>query len=317
MRYYNHSHLLYKKGFSIIINQWGNPIQESTCYYFDYDQRKSSINMEFPHLHSFYEMMILLSPKAKHYIAGIPYDIVSNDIVLLPPAVLHQSEYYPGEPSDRIIINFMYPQSELQNNPVYSQLLSLFDTPVPVFRFNEIDQQRLFHSLNDIVRIAEQDVPLQIREFMIHNKFEEFLFDFWSLRDQNIYATSHSNNPLEERIHMITNYIHLHYNQKLSLSSLAEHFYISNCYLSHQFKEVTGYTVNEYIQLTRTRNVQYLLSNSRDTISNIALQAGFTSFSQFNRVFRKICQMSPSEYQKQAFNTPYQISSWNSPKKED
>ena len=110
MKYYHSSPVLYEKGFSIIINDVAVPTEDSTLYYFDYDQRSQSVNMEFPHFHIFYEMMILLSPKAYHFVEGKRYDMVSNDIILLPPSVLHQSVYLPGPPSDRIVIGFMLPR---------------------------------------------------------------------------------------------------------------------------------------------------------------------------------------------------------------
>ena len=110
MKPYPDSVLNYEKGFSIIINELKTPVENSICYYFDYDARSYSVNMSFPHMHMFYEIMILLSPKAYHFIAGKPYSIINNDIVLLAPAILHQTEYLPGPPSDRIIINFMVPK---------------------------------------------------------------------------------------------------------------------------------------------------------------------------------------------------------------
>ena len=88
MKPYHNSPLLYEKGFSIIINDMAMPMENSTLYYFDYDQRSQSVNMEFPHFHIFYEMMILLSPKAYHFVEGKRYDMVSNGIILLPPSIL-------------------------------------------------------------------------------------------------------------------------------------------------------------------------------------------------------------------------------------
>ena len=40
---------------------------------------------------------------------------------------------------------------------------------------------------------------------------------------------------------------------------------------------------------------------SKITISDITAHCGFTSFSQFNRVFRKFCGESPSDYRKSRF----------------
>ena len=64
-------------------------------------------------------------------------------------------------------------------------------------------------------------------------------------------------------------------------------------------KDTTGFTLTDYIQMTRVRNVQSLLINTDIPITDAALTCGFTSFSQFNRVFRKHIGMAPSQFRKQ------------------
>ena len=54
------------------------------------------INMEFQHSHRFHEIMIPLSPDAIHFIEGVPYSLEEGDIVLLPPTILHRTEYPTG-----------------------------------------------------------------------------------------------------------------------------------------------------------------------------------------------------------------------------
>jgi AraC-like DNA-binding protein len=80
---------------------------------------------------------------------------------------------------------------------------------------------------------------------------------------------------------------------------LAQKFFVSSCYLSHQFKDVTGFTVTDYIQMTRVRNVQALLVGTQIPITEASLRCGFNSFSQFNRIFRKHIGVAPSVYRKQ------------------
>ncbi len=304
MKCYHNSSLLYQRGFSIIVNDVVVPIENSTFYYFDYDSRKHSVNMEFPHLHIFYELMILLSPKAYHFVDGKRYDIAANDIVLLAPSHLHQSEYLPGPPSDRIIIDFMLPKQANSYTGGYQEILSVFNRPVPVMRFHGEEQKLLFQKLNEIVAISQTVYQPNVRSLMVHTKFTEFLFLLYSLKDQDCYVPN-VENGIKEKIYTITNYIHTHYQEDLSLSSLADTFYISSYYLSHQFKEITSYTVVQYIQLTRLKNAQYLLLNSNMKITQIAEATGFSSFSQFNRVFRKFCGMSPSDYKISAHQSSY------------
>ena len=98
----------------------------------------------------------------------------------------------------------------------------------------------------------------------------------------------------------VSSYIHAHYNEDISLEFLSENFFISSSYLSREFKQVTGFNLSNYIQLTRIKNAQYRLVSSNDKISIIAQECGFSSFSQFNRVFNKIAGTSPREYRQTA-----------------
>lgn len=295
MQTYSDSHLLYQKGFSVIINDFATPVEESNFYYFDYDHRWQSGSMSFPHFHNFFELMILLSPKARHSINGKLYDIQNNDIVLLAPSVLHRSEFRAGPPSDRIAIDFMLPKHLLDSNQAYQELLSVFHTPVPVFRFSSEYQKTLFQPLNEIVRISSQDTDHNIKNLMIQQKFTEFLYLLWHLQDYNIYQ-ARTEDGMEAKIRDVAAYIHNHYKEDLSLELLSKEFYLSVYYLAHQFKAITGYTILNYIQLVRIRNAQHLLLNSSLKVTEIAARTGFSSSSQFNRVFQKLCGISPTTY---------------------
>lgn len=278
-----------------------NDIENSLFYFFDFDIRSTQKNMEFEHLHSFYEIHILLSPIATHFIEGIPYRIRTNDFVLLSPSRLHKT-FYPSEtPSKRLVITFMYRDDGYGFKDTYEKLLTPFYESVPIFRFPDAQQKVLVHILNEIVAVSHQAGAQEMTgayELMVHSLFTQFLYYLKDFSNYNIYETENPKDKLSERIYTAANFIHTHYMENLTLEELAESIYMDPFYLSHQFKNVTGYTVTQYIHLVRIRNCQFLLLNTEDKISDISSACGFTSFSQFNRVFHKFCNESPSEYRK-------------------
>lgn len=286
--------LLYEQAYAIRVNQE----KDTLFYYFDYDVRSYAINMEFQHFHLFYEMMILLDPKAAHIIEGNYYPLKMYDMVLLKPARLHKSEYPPGPPVKRLIINFYMPVKETPVSRSLERILSLFDADVPVFRFQGESQKKLFALLNDIFTQGKNPDP--IRDLTISTKFTEFLYTLYMERRKNIYELGVMPDTTEFRIYTVSAWIHEHYQEELTLEDLADRFNMSPYYLSHQFKRITGFTVVSYIQLTRIRNVQQLLLYTDRKITDISESCGFESFSQFNRTFNKFCSMSPSAYRTQA-----------------
>ncbi|WP_124065595.1 AraC family transcriptional regulator [Clostridium sp. E02] len=294
--------LLYKKKHNITIND----IQHSLYYYFDYDERSFDINMPFQHFHSFYEIMILISPQAYHLIEGIPYSIRSGDLVLLRPSILHRSEYPKGPPGKRLVISFLYPPSFWDMPETYHKLFEPFYDSLPIYRFPSKQQQLINEKLNRIYRFSLKDKDSDLKTLIIHGMFVEFLYTLRHLSPYNTYTNEPLKDEPSKKIYTIANYIHNHYSEMLSLDSLSKEFYISPYYLSHQFKDVTGYTLTQYIQMTRIRNVQYLLLNTKKKISELAQECGFTSFSQFNRIFQKYCSQSPSQFRKGGENTSLQ-----------
>lgn len=287
-----HNLLLYQDKYAIRVNGENDIL----FYFFDYDVRSEEKNMGFQHFHTFYELCVMMRPNTKHLLEGKPYDLEPFDIMGIAPNVLHRTQYPPGAPCERLIIQFNLPRSVTGLSNEYEQLLSIFHQDIPIFRFSADLQKHIFSKLNDIFLLASKTDPM--RDLIIHLKFVEFLTLLFLNQKHNQYTNKSEMTPMEEKIYSVTSYIHSHYSEDLSLDALAQNFYISSCYLSHQFKNVTGFTLTDYIQMTRVRNIQALLINTQMPITQAALSCGFASFSQFNRVFQKHIGMSPSQYRK-------------------
>ena len=284
--------VLYEDKYFVRVNAENDPL----FYFFDYDVRSAEINMQFQHFHTFYELCVLLCPHTIHFLEGRPYDLQTFDIIGIPPNVLHRTQYPTGDPCKRLIIQFNLPKNVTGLGNEYEQLLQLFHQEIPIYRFEPELRARIYRKLNDIYLLAQKADPM--RNLIIHQKFIEFLTLLFLNQDQNQYSNAAEMSPMEKKNYSITSYIHTHYTEDLSLEMLAQKFYISSCYLSHQFKDVTGFTLTDYIQMTRVRNVQSLLVGTQIPITEASARCGFTSFSQFNRVFQKHIGMSPSQFRK-------------------
>ncbi|AIQ44662.1 AraC family transcriptional regulator [Paenibacillus sp. FSL R7-0273] len=285
--------LLYEQGFSVNINTPGDPL----FYYFDYDERSHNINMEFQHDHDFYEIHILMDSRATHVIDGKIHALRQYDIVLLRPYLLHMTQYPVGPPHKRLIINFAMPANISGLENAYKSMLLPFAEEIPIYRLTGEPRSAVFDPLNAIFTLSHSSSPLN--PVLVHTLFQQFLCTLSQQQDKNSYVLEEAGSANAQKIYSITAYIHSNYSSELSLDSISRAFFISPYYLSHQFRIVTGSTLTEYIQTTRVRKAQHLLVHTRHKISGIAEQCGFTSFSQFNRIFNKLSGMSPSAFRKQ------------------
>ena len=97
-------------------------------------------------------------------------------------------------------------------------------------------------------------------------------------------------------VRQIKQYIGMHLNQDLSLTTLAAGIGLSPTYLSAIFKENEGIGLKEYIIRQRIEAARQLLVSTDSPISEIAAYVGFCSQSHFGKMFKQHTGMSPLVY---------------------
>ncbi|WP_105614449.1 response regulator transcription factor [Vallitalea okinawensis] len=91
-------------------------------------------------------------------------------------------------------------------------------------------------------------------------------------------------------------YIQNHYTQNITLSYLADYFYVSKEHLSRSFKKKVGQTISEYITLMKMEQAKHLLKHSNRTIKEISGNVGYQDEKYFSKVFKKHYNCSPKEF---------------------
>lgn len=101
-----------------------------------------------------------------------------------------------------------------------------------------------------------------------------------------------------QNLQNIKEYIDIHYNEKITLDSLAEKFFINKFYLTRIFKNQFGVSINSYISQIRITHAKRLLRFTDKTIEEIASECGINDANYFSRMFKKIEGVSPHEFRK-------------------
>ncbi len=102
----------------------------------------------------------------------------------------------------------------------------------------------------------------------------------------------------DARMRQMMQHIISHIHDEISLSDLANEMFVSTSTLSRIFKKNTGMYFAEYIMRLRVRTSLGLLRNSDQNLTQIAMNCGFSTSAAFNRSFKKVTGMMPSEYRK-------------------
>ena len=94
----------------------------------------------------------------------------------------------------------------------------------------------------------------------------------------------------------LVQYISLHFQEPMSLDTLARELNVSKYYLSHIFSKKLKMGFHEYLNNIRLDYAQYLTRSTNDTLTRIWMDAGFESQRTFNRVFKEKYGTSPKDY---------------------
>jgi AraC-like DNA-binding protein len=102
-----------------------------------------------------------------------------------------------------------------------------------------------------------------------------------------------------ERMSYIMNYIKDNLDQDIVQSDVAAELDMKPASFSRFFKNATGRTFVSFVNRIRTAEACRLLAATEDEITQIAFSCGYANISNFNRHFRDIWGMTPSEYRRQ------------------
>lgn len=105
--------------------------------------------------------------------------------------------------------------------------------------------------------------------------------------------------PLEEPYILgrrIKKYIDAHYMEAINLQSIGEALNISPYYLSHVFKEMSGYSPMQYLLRRRIGEAQTLLAMTDLSVLRISEMVGYETQSYFSLQFTKHVGMSPNQF---------------------
>lgn len=99
-------------------------------------------------------------------------------------------------------------------------------------------------------------------------------------------------------IYRTIKYLYSNYKRKVNLQDVSEQEYMSMFYLSHSFKDITGYSFRDWLNFVRVEKAEKMLLVTTASITDIAHQCGFSDVRYFNKHFTKWYKISPNKYRK-------------------
>ncbi len=93
-------------------------------------------------------------------------------------------------------------------------------------------------------------------------------------------------------------FISENFSSELTLEDVAKHVHLNPAYFSTVFKQSSGSSFKEYLNMVRIEESKRLLANTDYSIIDIAVATGFEDQSYFSKVFKKYTGLTPKQYAK-------------------
>ncbi len=258
--------------------------------------RDEEYTMPTVHFHPEYEIYYLAEGARCYFIENKSYTVYKGTLVLVNSGQIHKTSAYRKAAHDRFLIELTeQPFSGFLQNICGLSLSALFGEYAGVWELDEAGQACVSRIYNEIVR--EFETRRSFYSSVVMLKIAELLLYVTRLKDSgHDYAADGIRSAKYARIDAITGYILENYDKVRSLDEICRQFYISKGYLCRIFKDVTGLTVYEYINMRCVKKAQELLMDDEKSIAEISAMLGYKSETHFGRMFKKYTETTPMKY---------------------
>jgi AraC-like DNA-binding protein len=241
-----------------------------------------SDNMVFPpHLHSYVELIYVIEGSISVTINENTKNLQAGDLAVSFPNDIHS---YHTDSFSKIILLIFSPEI------IGSYFKRRTDkTPEnPFIPSTSIDDEvrSLFHMLFQEYKNSNNKYVIKGLLYTIFGKLDE---DF--ILKSNLHSYNNT-------IQSLLRYIESHYHENITLQSVAKDLGFSKFHLSRIFTHKIGYQFNDYVNRLRINMAEKLLIETDLPILSIALECGFESQRNFNRIFKEFTSVTPSKFRK-------------------
>ena len=271
-----------------------NPADSSFIVRTDYLPLKNSW-----HYHPECEMLFFLDAKGTRFIGDSIENIHTGEIVLLGqnlPHVIHRDVEYYNTHQDitptMIVIQFDkdFLGTDIWNKNEFFQIADLLNKASRGLKFSGEITKPVSAM---ILKMAEQKgvrkimTLLCILEELAHSQQVNYISSCGFLKHYE---------ETNEKINKVYEYSINNFREDISLEKISGLVYLSQSAFCRYFKNCTSKTYSQFLAEVRIGYACKLLLQEKLNISEICYECGYKNLSNFNRHFKEIMRITPSEY---------------------
>lgn len=272
--------------------------------------------MRSRHVHETIELHFILEGQRLMFVDRETYRLSPHSAIVVNHNLIHKTSTAPGFPPDHH--NFILQLDRSR----FDQILRVaglrgFDDFGDRFNgvatFNDSEWRLILAVISEFKAMCEEDkmgaaVSMEDAHAFLYLQALELASIFAKARRRLLHAELEANQKVvpetvvktgvHQKVHEVALYLQTHIHESVSLEELAQRFFMSRSYLTRSFRNVTGFSVVEYMTYIRIQKAQQLLRESDHSITEIADLCGFGNITYFEKVFKTTTGHTPVQYRK-------------------
>jgi len=257
------------------------------------------------HFHPEYELVLVTESFGKRFIGDRISDFMPGNLALIGPNLPHlyrnNDEYYHNKElkASSIVVHF-------QESSFGENFFSLPETKALQALFSQSCRGIDIKGETNKVLSAKMQELILLKEFPRWFKLLEIL-NVLLVSDEYEYISGSgvkwSSEKESERMGKVVNFVMKNFNKDISLADAADIANMAENSFSRYFSQRARKPFVKYLNEVRLSHACKLLIEEKLSVVEICYECGFNNLSNFNKQFKQVQKVSPSDYQKQYLKT--------------
>ena len=246
-----------------------------------------------PHSHNAVEFYFTLTDLPDVLLNDTVLAVPAGALLILPAFCVHQLYHEAGVTYERYILTV---QDQWLSNTLCegsAKYAYLHDSDHPLILFPKgTKKEELLRHFDELLSQKDRSSTKALVGLL------QLLDDIHTMKTAKKDLQKMESLPIsssQQKVNEILAYLGEHLRENLTISELADHFYLHPDYLARLFKKHMHISLGHYITLQKISAAETLLREGK-TVTEVQEYLGYSSYAYFFRTFQKITGISPSRY---------------------
>lgn len=274
------------------------PYIDTSITFFSAHKQYVSCNWKgYPSSHTAFEILLILSGEQESIIDQHVYILKENDILLVPPGILHENRCFSNQGMTYFVAHFDIDDPALRYSMIKNGRL--------IYPHNTSENSSLRLILNEWIFLYDKKNTYSLSDrFLSLEILSRLMTTLAKISEENkgdkgnMQALSIARSIAETIQHNFNSFFLNENKDKnlLLIKNIYREINISMSYGLEVFKEIYGISPKEYLDRLKFKESKRLIRNPNISIEFISEQVGYSNVSHFSRQFKKWAGVSPKIY---------------------